>query len=128
MFVCKNLNHSPSSFFRFWSRMAPKESRTFLFTFVDFGEQVVEVDVKEGDTDATILEYLKVAFPTLKEGQRLVKGFYEGSPTGVYKPFHRVRWMNTPAMTQFFLDVASGRHFHASEFNVIVSNGYVTIR
>ena len=74
------------------------KERTFLFTF----------DIKESDTEDKILSYLKKAFPSLKDDKYFVKGFYEGSPTGVYKPFNRVRWMTTPENTHFYLDVACG--------------------
>lgn len=86
----------------------PVQKRTFVFTFIDFGEQVAEIDISENDTEDKIMGYLKYAFPTLKGEKYFVKGFYEGSSTGVYKPFNRVRWMNTPDMTHFFLDVATG--------------------
>lgn len=99
--------------------MAPKESRRFLFTLQEPEEQVAEIDIKDGDSMISIVNQLRAAFPTLKEGDKYVKGFYEGGPSGVYKPFHRVRWMNTPAMTQFYLDVAIGIIFFCYIFSLI---------
>lgn len=89
--------------------MAVVEKRTFVFSFGSPEEQVSEVDIVATDEEADVWGKLQAVYPFLKTtGPFYLKGFYESSPTGVYKPVHRVNWMKTPAKTHFWLDVATG--------------------
>ena len=91
----------------------PKKKLNFILIDKETeAEKAVEILVDENITPIQLKKLLFGSFPILKDEEKYyLKGVYEGTKDGVFKPIDRVHWQFVPENTNFYLDVEVGLFF-----------------
>eukprot|EP01115_Flamella_aegyptia_P012082 TRINITY_DN59276_c1_g1_i1.p1 TRINITY_DN59276_c1_g1~~TRINITY_DN59276_c1_g1_i1.p1 ORF type:complete len:265 (-),score=66.85 TRINITY_DN59276_c1_g1_i1:137-931(-) len=83
-----------------------EDLRKYIFVYGDFEKLEATILIGPNDTEEEVRKCLEAGFPSLRNSY--IKGVYEGSPNGVFKPLGRVYWGLVEEGTKFFIDVDVG--------------------